>query len=362
LSIKFEHITTLDDFIAIKGQIDALLEDYRDSLFYSPCWLIPFQEVLSSGGQALHIIGRNENGELNGAMHLTSVRTQFLKIFNPEVLALMGTRSVVSPEHLEIAIDKSVREQWFRHFEAYLTRNLESGNLAIFDSVAEDAKNVKDLAEYLKSRGYRIIIQSQDICPYLDLPDSFDRLLEGYSSKKRKSIRRDLRHNRRVFDFVDYTDIGGVEPALEIARKLHNFSRQIKGETGSFDRTGYLEFHQRLASCLETEGKLYFKFLLKDQAPVAFLYGFLNGGRFYDYQTGYDPEYADRRPGFIILARVIIDLIDRGAKRFDFLRGYEHYKLYWTNNVRNTYRYYILPPGIKSWIYYALLKIYRGWR
>jgi hypothetical protein len=362
LSIAFEKFSSIDDFIRIGDQIESGLENYRDSFFYSPCWLIPFQRVLSDEAKTIHIVGRDKKGDLKGSMHLARVKTPFLKIFRPEILALLGTRSVVSPEHLEFAINRDTRDEWYDYFNDFLRQNLKSGGLAIFDSVAEDAENISGLAEHLGSRGYLVIKQVQDQCPYLDLPETFEQLLGGYSSKKRKAIRRDLRQNEAVFNLVDHSAIGGVREALETARRLHNLSRGIKGETGSFNRAGYIEFHRRLAQSLKEEEKLYFKFLLKDETPVAFMYGFLIGSRFYDYQTGYDPDYAEQRPGFLMLAGVIKDLIYRRVGRFDFLRGYEQYKLYWTNTVRNTYRYYILPPGLKSWIYYTMLKIYRGWR
>jgi hypothetical protein len=360
--MKFDILTTLDDFKKVGEPIEASLKPYTDRFFFSPRWLIPFQQILAGGGEVVHLIGRDENNRLRGSIHLATVRTPFLKIFHPEVLAILGTRSVVSPEHLEFAIDRDMRDEWFELFTEYCQKHLSSCTLAIFDSVAEDAENIEALSQYMAKSGYRVIKQVQDRCPYLDLPESFDRLLMGYSSKKRKTIRREIRNHGKMFDLVDFTAIGSIDEGLEAARKLHNLSRRIKGETGSFERKGYLEFHQRLARSLARDNRLYFKFLTRDGKPVAFLYGFLSGNRFYDYQTGYDPEYSAQRPGFLILVRAIQDLIDRGVKRFDFLRGYEHYKLYWTDTVRNTYRYYILPPGMKSWLYYALLKIYRGWR
>lgn len=360
--MKFDVLTTLDDFEKVGDAIETSLKSYTDSFFFSPRWLIPFQRILSGDGKVIHIIGRDADNRLKGSMHLEIVRTPFFKIFHPEVLAILGTRSVVSPEHLEFAIDGDIREEWFGLFAEYCREHLGFCTLAIFDSVAEDAENIDALSRFMAKSGYRVIKQAQDRCPYLDLPESFERLLRRYSSKKRKAIRRDLRNHGKSFELVDYTSIGSIDEGLEAARRLHNLSRRIKGETGSFERKGYLEFHRSLARSLAGDDRLYFKFLIGKDRPVAFLYGFLSGDRFYDYQTGYDPAYSAQRPGFLILAKAIQDLIGRGVRRFDFLRGYEHYKLYWTDKVRNTYRYYIIPPGWKSWAYYALLKIYRGWR
>ena len=44
------------------------------------------------------------------------------------------------------------------------------------------------------------------------------------------------------------------------------------------------------------------------------------------YNSGFDPAHAALSPGLVLLARVVRDAIERGMRRFDFLRGEERYK------------------------------------
>ena len=44
------------------------------------------------------------------------------------------------------------------------------------------------------------------------------------------------------------------------------------------------------------------------------------------YNSGFAPERAALSPGLVLLAGVVRDAIERGRRRFDFLRGEERYK------------------------------------
>jgi len=46
----------------------------------------------------------------------------------------------------------------------------------------------------------------------------------------------------------------------------------------------------------------------------------------YLYNSAYDPEYSYLSVGILSKALYIKDSIQRGKKRFDFLKGSEHYK------------------------------------
>jgi len=362
LAIRFETFSDIDRFIEISPQIRTVLGRFEDSLFFSPDWLIPFQKTLCGDRDVSHIAGWDEQGNLQGTIHLSVVSTPFLKIFRPKVLAFLGTRSVVSPEHLEFPIVADSHAEWFTFLEEFIRDEMSLCSFVVFDSVAEDAENVVAAMDHLKRKGFRIRRDLQDTCPYLDLPASYDDLIASYSANMRKIIRRTFRRVGDNLRLVDHGEMGGIDTALAEARRLHNLARAEKGDFGSFDRGGYMEFHSELARSIADKGKLYVKFLMNDDKAVAFRYGFIDGGVYYDYQTGYDPAFAESRPGFIMVAMIIEDLISRGVKRFDFLRGDEYYKRHWAKKDRNTYRYYVFPPGKQSWIYYILLKIYRGWR
>ncbi len=358
--MKFEIITSLDEFITLRPEIEANLKGVADSFFYSPSWLIPFQRILADDRSVMHIIGRDDDGVLNGSIHLSLVQTPFLKVFRPQVMALLGTRSVVSPEHLEFAIQREARKEWFNYLERFFEEQLKWSAFAVFDSVAETAENASACMDYLGSRGFRVTREVQDVCPYFDLPESFDELLGAYSANMRRIIRRTLRRCRGKVGMVDYREVGDIGSVLQEARRLHGLSRAEKGDIGSFERDGYIEFHRELVDTIREKDCIYVKFLTAGKTPIAFRYGFIVDNVYYDYQTGYDPHYSEWRPGFVLLAMIVPDLIGRGVKRFDFLRGDEPYKRHWAPNDRKTYRYYVFPTGLKADIYSTIWRLYHG--
>lgn len=360
--LTFHSADSVADLTALRGEIEAFLTGFPESFFYSPSWLIPFQEVLAAHQTVEHIIARDDAGRLRGVAHFTVVKTPFLKLFRPKVLALLGTRSVVSPEHLEIPFAPESREAWFQFLEQYINKGAGSWAFAVFDSVAEHAVNFVACMEYLQTKGFRVIHQEQDICPYLDLPATFDDLLERYSANMRKIVRRTLRRDAGTCRLIDFTELGGIDRALQEARRLHNLARTKKGDTGSFDRDGYVDFHRALARSIHDRSELYIKFLVLGDELIAFRYGFIEDGVYYDYQTGYDPAHAERRPGFVMVAMILQDLIAHGVKRFDFLRGDEPYKRHWADKDRKTSRYFVFPPGFMASVYYTAWRFYHGWK
>jgi CelD/BcsL family acetyltransferase involved in cellulose biosynthesis len=77
---------------------------------------------------------------------------------------------------------------------------------------------------------------------------------------------------------------------------------------------------------LAREGWARLWFLESAGAPVASFLCLEYGGSVGLYNSGFDPAHARLAPGIVLLARVIMDAIERGVPVFDFLRGEESYK------------------------------------
>jgi CelD/BcsL family acetyltransferase involved in cellulose biosynthesis len=61
-------------------------------------------------------------------------------------------------------------------------------------------------------------------------------------------------------------------------------------------------------------------------ASVAALFAFDYHDIVYLYNSGYDPQQRPLSVGIISKVMLIKDSIERGKKKFDFLKGNEHYK------------------------------------
>ena len=72
-------------------------------------------------------------------------------------------------------------------------------------------------------------------------------------------------------------------------------------------------------------------------APVAAVLTFEDAETSYLYNSGYDPAHAHSAVGLLSKAYAIRDAIERGKRRFDFLRGDEEYKRHLGGRPRAIY-------------------------
>ena len=93
-------------------------------------------------------------------------------------------------------------------------------------------------------------------------------------------------------------------------------------------------YHDLLVELLpKREARVFM--LYYDDTPAAFFAGFAYRGKFYSYQTGFDPGQPGR-PGNTVVQMLLMRLIEDGFHDFDFLRGLQEYKRFWTESLRPT--------------------------
>jgi CelD/BcsL family acetyltransferase involved in cellulose biosynthesis len=96
--------------------------------------------------------------------------------------------------------------------------------------------------------------------------------------------------------------------------------------------------------------------------PAGCLYGFLYGGKFYYYQSGFDPAYEKYSPGMIVFGLSIQAAIEEGAYEFDLLHGDESYKSRWTGLRRDLTRVELFPPGLAGRLFQVSVGLIRKHR
>ncbi len=68
-----------------------------------------------------------------------------------------------------------------------------------------------------------------------------------------------------------------------------------------------------------------------DGRIAAYRIGFIHQGFYYDWNTGFLPEYVDESVGFSSMVRTVRWLIDNGNKGINFLAGVYPWKLEWSD-------------------------------
>ncbi len=183
------------------------------------------------------------------------------------------------------------------------------------------------LPELAASRGWQAVTVLEDVCPLIQLPDSFETYLhEILSKKQRHEVRRKLRRIEEEAAVRWYvagaaSDLGqDIDAFIE----LHRLSKQ---EKLGFMTPSMEVFFRTIMQTMHDAGWLHLAFIEVNGAKAAAMLSFIYQGRLLVYNSGYDPaSYAELSPGIVLTTRIIEDAIDRGLSIFDFLQGNEVYK------------------------------------
>jgi CelD/BcsL family acetyltransferase involved in cellulose biosynthesis len=174
--------------------------------------------------------------------------------------------------------------------------------------------------------GLDVAVAIEERCPILDLPDTWDTFLASLSGKHRHELTRKLRRfDREAPDGrVTWADTpAAIEARIPDFLTLHRRSREGKAK---FMDARMERFFRRAIPALAARGGARLAFLDLPGGPVASFVTLEWDGTVGLYNSGFDPERAALSPGLVLLAHVVRDALERGRRRFDFLRGEERYK------------------------------------
>jgi CelD/BcsL family acetyltransferase involved in cellulose biosynthesis len=192
------------------------------------------------------------------------------------------------------------------------------------------------LGAALEAAGLRPRHETDCVCPYLPLPATWTELEQQLTHNFRRNHRKKRRRlGATIASWQPGDDVG---EALGRLAALHQERMETSGRGGNFRKPDYRAFHERFAARAAARGWLYLAFLEHEGRAIAGRYGYVYRGTYYAYQSGFDPAAYDASPGEIMLGMVIEDLIGRGVREFNFLRGAQPHKFHWTDKRRETIR------------------------
>ncbi len=195
---------------------------------------------------------------------------------------------------------------------------LSAGTRVRFDSLPEAAAEL--MVKGLDHAGITTDARQHEVAAIVELPGDFEEYLAGLDKKQRHEVRRKERRFERLVGaprLVTDTTPAGLAHFV----RMH---RQAPGEKGAFMTDPMAEF---FASLLDVPGAKV-DLLVTDGGgdPVAAAMGFATDGAYFLYNSAYDPSHGAASPGVVLLTELIRRAIERGAGRFDFLKGDEEYK------------------------------------
>jgi len=188
-----------------------------------------------------------------------------------------------------------------------------------------DSSVITHLLDIARSRKYEVSCYEDEVSLELDLPTSFDEYLAALNKKQRHEVRRKL---RRLWEEgnVDYRCVKVSQEAgdlIDTFLKLFALSKEKKADFMTSQRES---FFRSVAEAMAVLGMLRIGTLEVGGVPTAMIMGFDYNGTMYLYNSAYNPDYSYLSVGVLSKVLCIKESIQRGMKKWDFLKGAETYK------------------------------------
>ena len=293
------------------------------NLFVLPPWLRVWRHVFAPETRLCFLVGWQESRVIGIAPLMFTGQTASI-IGNPDVCDYADF--IVAPGKGDIfcaaLIDKLKKKR------------VELLNLA---SVRPDSVVMTSMREAAEQRGCKVSCIEDEVTLERDLPATWDEYLQILNSKQRHEVRRKLRRLEEAgtvsYRFIEDTAL--VPGFMDIFLKQFVESRTDKA---TFMTAEMEKFFRSMADVIFEAGLLRLSILEIDNIPVAALVAFDYNNVIYLYNSGYDPAYSSLSAGVLSKALCIKDSIERGKKRFDFLKGDERYKYHLGGQEVQLYR------------------------
>ena len=304
----------LGDFGAIDGVWDTLLSSTESHVFFTPLWARIWWRNLGSGES--HLLQVLKKDRPVGIIPL---------LVRGKKAALLGDKEVC--DYLDVVAlrgeEGSVARELFRFAEDnHLTLDLLP--------LLEDSP----LVSHIRSIGQGDRLTAMDTSYWLELPATWEEYFEMLSGKNRHELKRKLRRLNRSGEMAFRAS---ESPAGDMDEFFRLF--RYEPEKAAFLTSARESFFRQLADELGGKGWLKLYFLEVQGKKIATTLCFDYRDTLYLYNSGYDPAYADLSAGLISKALTIREAIERGKKRFDFLRGVETYKAQLGGRPVSVYRF-----------------------
>jgi len=288
--------------------------EYRldwSSVFVLPVWLkIWWQEFKPK--EDLYLKAVRRDGNVIGVAPL---------LLENGVASLLGSTDVC--DYLDFIIVPGEEENFF----SVLLDEFKQGGISSLNmkSLRPDSMVLTWLVDIARERGYKVSCQPVDVTVELELPSTWEEYLAILVSKQRHEVRRKLRRLPEAGKASFHVIRGGAGIQKDMDTFIEMFTGS-RSDKASFMTSQKESFFRTLADSLAEAGLLRLGVLELDNLPTAMIMYFDYNECIYLYNSGYDPKYYYLSAGLLSKVLCIKESIERGKKKFDFLKGNETYK------------------------------------
>jgi len=306
-SVTQETFTSLASYWA-----DSRYDLNWNSVSILPGWLEAWWQAFGSGAE-LHLRAVRQGENIIGVAPL---------LLRGGVASIVGSADVC--DYLDFVIAPGKESDFF----TALLDNLKQEGINNLDlkPLRPDSTVLTHLIDTARNRKYEVLCQEEEVTVELDLPATWDEYLAILTKKQRHEVRRKLRRLQAAGN-IDYRCIevskGAAGSFMDTFLELFSKSRE---EKANFMSPKMESFFRSLAETMAEVGLLRSGIVELDTIPIAMTMGFDYRDSHYLYNSAYDPHYNSLSVGLLCKVLCLKESIKRAKKKWDFLKGGEHYK------------------------------------
>jgi CelD/BcsL family acetyltransferase involved in cellulose biosynthesis len=330
-----------EEFPDAKHEWDSLLEkSVTNEAFLLWEWVYSWWEVFKDASRELYLLrGKNPMGETVGIAPFYLQKQTLFGNLKRNTIRFCSSNETY-PDHLDIIATKEYEDIFSEAVLTYLIQHDKDWDLIKLDGVHENAIIKKYLTSAHPELKELLITSVPDAnCPYLVIDKSFEDYLKSFSPKKRQTLLRKRRilmnREKAVFKTVNCDE--ELQKHIQVLFALHDERAKQKGIKTTFCGEDIYNFHNKAIRYLLKDGKAILAFLYKETEPLVSYYCIKYNQKYYYYQAGLSQEGEKKSAGTVLFSLIIENAFKERCKEFDFLRGSEEYKFYWTKDCRKDY-------------------------
>jgi CelD/BcsL family acetyltransferase involved in cellulose biosynthesis len=321
-----------------------------------PAWVLPWWTVFGEqGGRQLASLEIRDGERLVGLVPLVLRPSRHRRVLPFRRLELLATGEAEADEscsdYVGVIAEAGREDEVAKAFVSALAR----GELGPWDELVGSSMNGASpmpaaLARALEAEGMSVSLEQTGVCPYVELPKTWDAYLAALKGNKRSQLKRALRAFEAwaggppVIERVSRPE--DLEDARATLVRLHAERWQSDGVFGS---RHFRAFHDQATRDLLAAGMLDLGAMRVRGEPIAAFYNLRCDGKSQFYQGGRKVDVPDDvRVGVTMHAYLIRGAIEQGLREYDFLAGDSQYKMSLATATRPLVTLRAARPGARE--------------
>jgi CelD/BcsL family acetyltransferase involved in cellulose biosynthesis len=348
LPVRVEIVEDVGRFAALRDEWDALLSASDAGIFNAWSWLFPWYRRIGHQRGLFLLLAREDGGRLVGLMPLC---LETLRVLGRPVrrLSFLGETHVGS-DYLDVVAVRGREQELAELFAVELAKLRGRWDVLDLNDLDEKSPTLEVFSRVFDAALCRRT--ERFVCPYEPLTpgQDFDSFLRG-TARRDNFLRRKKWLQKQDGYTLELAERPGqlAAPLAEFFR-LHRLRWAEDGGSQGIKGSGVEAFHRDATGYLAEDGRLRLFSLKVAGTTIASVYGIVHAGKFIYFQSGYDPAWANKSVGLVLVGETFRCAHEERLSEYDFLRGTESYKSDWTHHTRKTVALRIFDPqGAGAW-------------